>query len=96
MNNSIIITNHTSQGVQDKKIFELKEEEMKDFKFLGQGCGVSVGHILFIGSKHNQNLRTDVVAYQIVESKYTKWLEIGMKDIGRNDKYLSVKFFGLK
>ena len=96
MKNPITLSNVTSQGKEIKTIFEIEEKELPNFRFLGQGCGINVGHVLFIGSKHSHNLRADVVAYQIVKSKHTEWLENGMKKIGRNDKYISVKFYGLK
>ncbi|MFH0892422.1 MAG: hypothetical protein V1867_06620 [Candidatus Falkowbacteria bacterium] len=68
MNNIFIINQtdpETGKLIRSKKVYELNKEELGDYKLIGSGLGISVGHCFAEGNAHAVNFWERVYGYYI-------------------------------
>ena len=89
MENKILLTMHSDQGELTKEIFELAEENLREYKILGKGLGINMSHCLQLANKHCNGFLNRVVRYRVVkDDEQAKMLASVTKK-----EYIAVEFY---
>lgn len=96
MSNATIISRITNDGSKEnKKIYELAEEDKHGYRLLGQAVGINMNHCVILGSKHKDDFWHRVYGYRIVENdKVAEMMLESVKKIKpETESYIAVAFY---
>lgn len=101
MNNYFIVNQtdpDTGKVVRSKKIYELKKNELMNYKLIGSSSGVSFEHCFYLGSKHADNFWGRVYGYLIEdrEGSLAEMIDRAYVQVGlKKSRTISIGFFEL-
>jgi len=84
--------------IQDgkKKMRELQEEDISNYKLIGSAGGFSMGFCVYIVQSHTPNFFDRVVGYRIEEHGIGEIMSEAAKQVGlskEKQKYITVSFY---
>ena len=79
-------------NAKDKRVYELKEEDLKNYQSIGSGTGTSIFHCLYLANKYEKNFWLRVVGFRIL--KKDGLADKFRKILGR--EYIYIEFFEQK
>jgi len=80
---------------EEKTIYLIPKNELKNYKLLGVGSGTSMGHCMAIARAHCENFDERACGYTIDKDEIADMIERALNQAGlsRGEKYMSVSFY---
>lgn len=93
MKKSIVFTQSgPNNETLEKRIFEISEQEISNYRFLCPVTGIGIEHCFWVGLRHHPNFWERVHCYHLTKTK-EKMAEIFNKETGQTYEYFDVNFY---
>lgn len=96
MSNTTIINRIIDDGsIERKEIFELEENDVHQYRLLGQSTGINMDHCVILGTNHKDDFWHRVYGYRIIqnEEREKQLLEAMRKIKPEVESYMTVCFY---